>query len=63
MSKSNGFSEAQEAALEEFIKDFPVVLTDEVPPSLIRLCFFSGMKAGIEQCQKVFNGQEIIAQD
>lgn len=63
MAQSNNFSAAQEAAIEEFIKDFPVVLQEEIPPSLIRLCFFSGMKAGIEQCQTLFHGQEVIAQD
>lgn len=63
MSHTEDFSAAQEAALEEFIKDFPVVLREEVPPSLIRLCFFSGMKSGIEQCQKLFNGHEIFAED
>lgn len=63
MSQSSSFSEAQEEALEQFISSYPIVLREEIPPSLIRLCFFSGMKAGIEQCKMVFNEQDVIAQD
>ena len=63
MSYVDDFNLAAEEALEEFLKEYPVLLREEIPPSLIRLCFFSGMKSGIEQCQIVVHGTKVDSEN